>query len=110
LNKLIYVACQNRICKAGRQDRDPKTFWESGGNWRKKDQELTDKSFLSSRSHLSFFLSKEKDFRKCFGSGKKMILNPWMIEEEEDFGGRAKRYFRRREMCCRQTNHGAVKI
>ncbi len=39
-----------------------------------------------------------------------MILNPWMIEEEEDFRGRVKRYFRRREMCCRQTNHGAVKI
>jgi hypothetical protein len=46
-----------------------------------------------------------------FSSGKKMILNPWMIEEGEDFRGRAKRYFRRRrEMCCRQTNHGAVKI
>lgn len=40
-----------------------------------------------------------------------MILNPWMIEDEEDFRGRAKRYFRRRrEVCCRQTNHGAVKI
>lgn len=93
------------------QERDPKIFWESGGNWRKKDQELTDKSFLSSRSRLSFFLSKEKDFRKRFSSGKKMILNPWMIEEEEDFRGRAKRYFRRRrEMCCRRTNHGTVKI
>jgi hypothetical protein len=40
-----------------------------------------------------------------------MILNPWMIEDEEDFRGLAKRYFRRRrEMCCRQTNHGTVKI
>jgi hypothetical protein len=39
-----------------------------------------------------------------------MVLYPWMIEEQ-DFRGRAKRYFRRRrEMCCRQTNHGAVEI
>jgi hypothetical protein len=49
LNKPIYVAYQNRICKAGRQERDPKIFWESRGNRRKKHQELTDKSFLSFR-------------------------------------------------------------